>query len=96
MQSLERLAEALGDRKDFALVTVSEDKTWEDVRSFFPRGSRLTVLMDDDYKVAHSYGTQKLPETYLIDKSGKILHYVINKRDWSAPAALACVRSLLD
>src|SRR5262249_47493208 len=52
MQSLERLAAALGGRKDFALVAVSEDKSWDDIRTFFRQGSRMTVLMDDDWKVA--------------------------------------------
>lgn len=96
MASLERLTEALSSRKDFALVTISEDKGWDDIRTFFPRGTQLTVLRDQDWRVAHEWGTQKLPESYLIDKQGNVRYYIINKRDWANPGALACLRSLLD
>jgi peroxiredoxin len=96
MDAMDRLARALDGRGDFAMVAVSEDKTWDDVRRFFPNGTKMTVLMDEDWKTAHGYGTQKLPETYLIDKQGQVRHYVINKRSWDAPQALACIRSLLD
>jgi peroxiredoxin len=96
MDSMERLAGTMAGRSDFAMVAVSEDKTWDDIRSFFRSGTKMTVLMDDDYKIAHTYGTQKLPETYLIDKQGKVRYYVINKRAWDTAQAAACIQSLLD
>ena len=41
-------------------------------------------------------GTEKLPETYLIDKQGNVRQYVINKRQWDSSQAVACIKSLLD
>jgi peroxiredoxin len=96
MDSMERLALRMGEHKDFAMLAVSEDKSWDDVRRFFAGGSRMTILMDEEFRTAHSWGTEKLPETYLIDKQGQVRHYVINKRNWATPQAVACIESLLD
>jgi cytochrome c biogenesis protein CcmG, thiol:disulfide interchange protein DsbE len=96
MDSMDRLARELGSRQDFVMLAVSEDKSWDDVRHFFPKGTPMTILMDEDYRIAHSYGTEKLPETYLIDKQGNVRQYVINKRQWDSPQAVACIKSLLD
>ncbi|HJZ86397.1 MAG TPA: TlpA disulfide reductase family protein [Polyangia bacterium] len=95
MGALEKLAKAFKGRDDFVMLAVSEDQSWKDIRTFFPRGTALTVLMDQDWTVAHTWGTQKLPDTYLVDKQGKVRHYFMNKRDWSSPQALACIQSLL-
>jgi hypothetical protein len=54
----------------------------------------MGVLLDISKEVPKKYGTEKYPETYLIDASGKVRHYFINKRDWSKPEALACLESL--
>src|SRR5262249_52432214 len=95
-----KLASVMSKRSDFAVVMVSEDKSWKDVLDFFPdkesrdSAKRVTFLMDDDWKVAHDWRTMKLPETYLIDKTGKVRHYIINKRDWSSSLAQTCIDSL--
>lgn len=96
MASLERLATRFRDRSDFVLLAVSEDKGWQEVREFFRRGTPLTVLMDESWRVAHAWGTEKLPETYVLDKRGNVRLYVVNKRDWGSPQAATCVESLLD
>ena len=41
-----------------------------------------------------AWGTSLLPETYLVDRTGKVRFYFANARDWSGPDALACVRAL--
>jgi peroxiredoxin len=96
MDSMDRLARSLSKRDDFVMLAVSEDKAWDDVRQFFPRGTPMTILMDEDFRVGHSYGTEKLPETYLIDKQGNVRQYIINKRQWDSPQAVACIESFLD
>jgi hypothetical protein len=44
--------------------------------------------------VPKSFGTEKYPESFMIDASGHVRHYFINKRDWSKPEAIACLESL--
>lgn len=96
MPSLEALAKAFAGREDFVLLGVSEDKGFDEIRRFFAQGTALTVLLDEDWRVAHEWGTEKLPETFLIDKQGRVRHYIVNKRDWAGPKAAACIESLLE
>jgi peroxiredoxin len=47
-------------------------------------------------EVATAWGLEKVPETFLIDRDGKIRMYLVNKRDWSAGVVETCVQSLID
>lgn len=97
LPSLYRLQRALaGDR--FELVTVSADESAATVQQFFSRHKlpALPVLMDPAQQVPHGYGTDKYPESYLIDAQGVIRYRFVNQRDWGSPEALSCIRSLVD
>ena len=37
----------------------------------------------------------KLPETYIVDASGRLVGYVVGPRDWSTPEARAYFEALL-
>lgn len=92
---MDRLAKQMRD-EDFAMVAVSVDESWDLVRNFFPGGTTMTVLLDTKKESPTRYGTEKFPETYLIDKQGRIRYHVVNKRDWASPEARRCIESLLD
>jgi cytochrome c biogenesis protein CcmG, thiol:disulfide interchange protein DsbE len=91
--SLEDLARKL-DGTDLRLLAVSVDDDWSAIRRFFPKGSSIGVLLDTSHDVPKKFGTDKYPETYLIDAAGRVRYYFINKRDWSRPEAVACLESL--
>jgi len=91
--SLEDLAQRL-DGSDMRLLAVSVDDDWDKIRSFFAKGSKMGVLLDTSHDVPKKFGTEKFPETFLIDATGRIRYYFINKRDWSRPEAVACLESL--
>ncbi|HEX3695990.1 MAG TPA: TlpA disulfide reductase family protein [Polyangia bacterium] len=93
MPSMEELARTI-ENTDIRMMAVSVDDGWEPIRRFFTAGTKMGVLLDLSKEVPKKYGTEKYPETYLIDASGKVRHYFINKRDWSKPEALACLESL--
>ena len=86
----------LGD--NFKLLTVSVDEELPKVKALLAKfgaaGKSLPVVIDPTKKVATSFGTSKFPETYLIDKKGVIRYRFINKRHWTSPEALQCIRSL--
>lgn len=90
---MEELARTV-ENSDIRMLAVSVDEGWDVVRKFFVAGTKMGVLLDIDKAVAKKYGTEKYPETFLIDASGRVRHYFINKRDWSKPEALACLESL--
>ena len=95
MPSLERL-QTLEKGKPFSLLAVSVDEKWDEVRRFFKDGTKMTVLLDAERKMPTRYGTEKFPETFLIDKEGNVRFYVISDRDWASPGMRACIDSLID
>jgi len=90
--SLEMLAKRLGDTANVLIVSVDEDM--QALRSFFAKGSSAIVVRDESRAVPTSFGTSKYPESFLLDAAGKVRYAFINKRDWSVPEAVACVRGL--
>lgn len=96
LPSLYRLQRALADAP-FELVTVSADEKAATVREFFSQNKvpALPVLMDPAQEIPHAYGTEKYPESFLIDPRGVIRYRFINQRDWGSPEALSCIRTLL-
>jgi peroxiredoxin len=98
--SMEALAGLVGN-PDFEMLALASEKGFEPVRRFFPNGSALTVLLDPPDegqsagKIARRFGTEKWPETYLIDKHGVVRYYFINSRRWDSRNAVDCVHALL-
>jgi thiol-disulfide isomerase/thioredoxin len=89
MPSLEALARRLEGKATVLAISVDED--WATVDKFFPKGTALTVLLDPSREVPARFGTSKFPETFLVDRGGRVRHAFINKRDWSPTEAVACI-----
>jgi cytochrome c biogenesis protein CcmG/thiol:disulfide interchange protein DsbE len=90
--SLERLARRLGDKATVLVVSVDEDV--DALKRFYAQGSTATVVRDETKKVPARFGTSKYPESFLIDKGGRVRYAFINQRDWGVPEAAACVEGL--
>ena len=95
MASMERLVEKERG-KNFRLLAVSVDDDWGAIRKFFAKGTPLEVLLDSSRDVPKRWGTEKFPESFLIDKDGTIRYYIVSNRDWSAPTVSACIDAMLD
>ena len=91
--SLEDLARRI-EGTDLRMLAVSVDDDWAPIRRFFAKGSRIGVLLDKSHDIPKAWGTDKYPETFLIDAAGRVRYYYVNKRDWSRPEAVACLESL--
>lgn len=91
LPSMEELTRQLGDRA--VVLAVSVDENWAVVKNFFARGTSMSVLLDPERAVAKRYGTEKFPETFLIDAQGKVRYHFVNKRDWHQTEALMCIES---
>jgi thiol-disulfide isomerase/thioredoxin len=89
MPSLETLADQVG--KDAVVLAVSVDDEWAAIRRFFPKGTPISVVWDETKEVPKKFGTEKFPETFLIDAEGKLRYYFINKRKWDSGEALECL-----
>ena len=74
------------------LLAVSADKSQEDIERFLkPYGvlpKDVVIVWDKDKRVAESYGTEALPESYILGKGSKILRKVAGSENWFAPGAV--------
>jgi peroxiredoxin len=94
MPSMERLVERMKGRP-FRLLALSVDDGWEPIRNFFPQGTPLEILLDSDRKTSQAFGTEKFPESFLVDPEGNIRYFVVSDRDWSRPEVAACIESMM-
>ncbi|TAM81042.1 MAG: TlpA family protein disulfide reductase [Acidobacteria bacterium] len=52
------------------------------------------VARDPRYSLTHRYGTYKLPETYIIDRDGRVAEKIIGATNWTDPRMITFVKSL--
>ena len=95
MPSIRRLNEKLEGDKNFKMLLVSADESWEPVRKFFgAEGAPFTVLLDPEGEIAKKYGTTRFPETYVII-DGQIKAFIEGPRDWDTWFSEAYLKSFL-
>ena len=84
MPSLVELQKKLGDK--VTVLAVSEDAD-DNAFTQFVRDHNvdLLVVRDPRQSANERYGTFKFPETYVIDKDGKIVRKFIGATDWTSP-----------
>jgi len=90
---LQKLAQDFGDKKNFAIVMVAVQDREDKVRGLLGPGADM-VLYDPKWEVANRYGTDKLPETYLVVR-GTVVKKFVGQTDWSNPALRAQITSYL-
>ena len=88
MPDLAELAKSLADRRDVAVVTVSVDEDQEAslvaLKAALGGDPPFPVLFDSDRAVVGKlFGTNKYPETWLIDDRGVIRARFDSPRDWT-------------
>lgn len=54
------------------------------------------TIRDPSQDVMHRYGTIKIPESYLIDRSGHIVRKYIDAQDWTSPQIVDTLSSVLN
>ena len=85
MPSLTRLAQQF-DPGTFEVVAVSVDDGWEPVDMFLAQPKTpFRVALDEGAKISRTYGTTKFPESYLLDKDGKLRLKFVGPRNWMDP-----------
>lgn len=88
LPSVEYLARQLNsaDNKNYPLlVTISVDEEAAEIPKLFKTldfSPSLIVLHDPEGELSQSMGTTRFPETYLIDKQGKVLRKWIGPQNW--------------
>jgi peroxiredoxin len=94
-QSLNRLQEDISQRGGVVLgISVDEDaaayqKFLDDNHVVFP------TYRDGTKKSAADYGTSMVPETYLIDRNGRLARKIVGPQDWQSPEIMGSIDVLL-
>lgn len=59
------------------------------------KGINFPTFRDPSRKIGLDYGTPVIPDTYIIDRHGKILRKFYNAQQWDSPEMLAYFDSIL-
>lgn len=89
--SMLKLAREL--KSGVTLVALSHDYDLEDITNFLKafdaeNDSNLVVIWDKDKKFASAFGTQVLPESFIIGKGGVLVRKVTGSENWASPEAI--------
>jgi len=78
------------------VLGVSVDEDEQAYRQLVQKaGVEFLTVRDPGRKVSHQYGTFKYPETYFIDRQGKVVQKVIGQADWSEAQMVQYMEQLL-
>jgi peroxiredoxin len=99
MPSMERLIREYQGR-GMEMIAVSLDPERADAQRFLSqfmagRRSAMTVLWDREGQVSSDFGTELIPETYIIDRQGRVVARFVNEYDWTRPEVKKLVEALL-
>jgi peroxiredoxin len=96
MPTLQTLANKMAGR-DFTLLAVSEDEDSKLVAPWIAeRKFTFPVLLDERGSVGADLGITGYPETFVVDRQGRIVHHHIGYRDWSEPKIVAALEKLME
>jgi peroxiredoxin len=97
MPSMQRLYDSVGTR-GFRIAAISIDEGSSEDVAAFARELDLSfdILHDRSGSVERLYQTTGVPESFLLDRRGKLVKRVIGAHDWSSPANIATVERLLE
>jgi peroxiredoxin len=78
------------------VLGVSVDKDEKAYKRFLDRAKvSFVTARDPENKINAQYGTFKYPESYIINRDGKVVMKIINATDWTDEKMVSYVKSLL-
>ena len=93
--SLNRLQQEF-ESKGLVVLGISVDENKEAYEQFLDRFSvTFPTVRDPEMAVATRYGTNMYPETYLIDRDGRVIRKYIGGENWMRPEIVNYLGSLL-
>ena len=93
--SLEALEQKLGPQ-GLVVLGISQDMDPQQYRAFIDRFHvSFPTARQTDESIKSRYGTIQIPESYLIDKNGKVIEKVVSEVDWTSDAMVQYVQSHL-
>lgn len=85
MPSMQKMF-TLINKKNVEVLAISIDTNEKEISNFLDNKIqehlKFPVLFDRDKKISSLFGTYQVPETYIIDKTGRITDKILGIREW--------------
>ena len=96
MPSMQKLYRSF-ERSDLEILAVSVDALGAEAVAPFMRQNKLSfpALIDAKGTMKTLYGTTGIPESFILDRQGRVVKKIIGPVDWAGPEALAFFRDLI-
>ncbi len=96
MPTIQRLHDQLQPR-GLEVLTVSLDPLGAQIVTPFVKkyGLSFPVLLDAKSQLQKLYGTTGVPESFIIDKTGRLVEKIVGPRDWAHPNILTMFEQLM-
>lgn len=95
MPSLNQFAREMSG-SGLTVLGISVDRNEKAYKTFLEQNKlSFSVARDPEETISSRYGTFKWPETYVIDRNGKVLQKYIGPRDWTDPAISNSIKAIL-
>ena len=95
MPSLNEFAKRM-EKEGVTVLGISVDHDEAKYKKFLKDANiAFQTYRDDKANIPASYGTFKYPETYIIDKQGKVVEKIIGEEFWLNPNVISRIRRLL-
>jgi thiol-disulfide isomerase/thioredoxin len=83
-----------------SLIAISGDNSLEDINAFlksFPqmKDKNISIVWDEDHALMQKYGTERLPESYVVGKDGKLVKKIVGSINWHTSDSEAFIKELL-
>ena len=98
MPSIETLYEEFSKDPDFVVLAVNEDSEGRSVVDSYVRrsGFKFNVLLDPQNQVGDAYDVSGIPETFIIDRTGRVVAHHLGPYDWAQPKMRDALRELIE
>ena len=97
MPSIESLFKVMLQHDDFQMITILyRDPYQAGVAYMKENGYSFPVYSDNNGITAKNFGVTGVPETYIIDKKGKLLKRVLGPAEWNSPEVEGLLNSLMN
>jgi thiol-disulfide isomerase/thioredoxin len=71
-------------RSDVVLYAISVDKDWKTIDDFSAKNpNELPIFRDPNAATASRFGTTQYPETYIVNKAGRVIYRIQGGVEWN-------------
>jgi len=72
------------DRSDVKLYAISVNKDWKTIDEFLSKNpNHLPIYQDPNASTATRFGTTQYPETYIVNRAGRVLYRIQGGVEWA-------------